>query len=494
MQVFVLALLCGATLWARADDAVTERLFRAGLELEESGQLDQARQNYERIVASGEGGPWLDDALLALARLDWPVESYEALGEGTAPLRGLSAARERLQTIVTEHVSGDRAAEAMWRLALVSLEPDGPFWDPDEAAAQLTTLSTVYPDSERAPDALALSAWLDHRAGRDAAAREKAFRVLAVWPRHPAIALAWETLAASAARSRTWSDALHALGRAAEAREGADAEPPRRLARLVDRFAHRLDEPETFLSYDAEFGRVETPSRVETLYALPGGDLVGRYDRGGGVRVSVAGRTSALEMPEGTSAIGVDAWGRPWFGKTGRVERPAGQALTGVGGDREIDAVVPLGARSAWVIAGRDGSVVKISVGAAAPDVEARMPDRFGAEAIAGVPGGGVWVLGDRGERILRVDADGSVVLQIDVEQALGDAEAIASDPLGHLYAIGRRPTQLLVFALDGSPLTRVVFPEDGPGSVSSPSALAVDDAGNVAVYDSRSREVTWLR
>ena len=88
------ALLCAclasaSPAWCE-DDSVTRRFFVAASELEKSGQIEPARKSYTQIVESAPESEWADDALLALARLEWSVDDPWHMLRRVAPLQAVA--------------------------------------------------------------------------------------------------------------------------------------------------------------------------------------------------------------------------------------------------------------------------------------------------------------------------------------------------------------------------------------------------------------------
>ncbi|MFN7964171.1 MAG: tetratricopeptide repeat protein [Acidobacteriota bacterium] len=164
----IAAMLCGVIMPAGAQSApaVTDRRITAARELENSGQLDAARQLYREIVASTAPTEAIPEALLSLARLAWPVDDPARLGREPVPQGLALEARTQLETLRVKYDRTPQAAEALWRLALLELEPSSPYYDPVDAAAQLRTLTVIAPDSPRVPAALVLAAETESRNGR----------------------------------------------------------------------------------------------------------------------------------------------------------------------------------------------------------------------------------------------------------------------------------------------------------------------------------------
>lgn len=475
------------------DDSVTRRLFVAASELEKSGQIEPARKSYTQIVETAPESEWADDALLALARLEWAVDDPAALGSEPRDPARLARAQELLETLVTRYVASDSAAEATWRLALLLLEPSHTGRNPDEAVARLVSLPTIYPDSANAPRALALAATIDEREGRDERARASAFELLSGWPARPECAEAWLVLGRIFAGERRWGDALHALGRAqavagSDSARGAEAA---RLATLVDRLAFRIAAPGAPLSPSAE-GLLALSLRPDALALSEEGELALLYAREDTLeRVSAAGERERAAAP-GAESLAFDRSGGLWAAGSA-IAPPRGSVSFAAQAGLEIGGIAPVDAARVWLLdegerrvllASRDGSILE----------RASLPERARPEKIAPDGERGAWILDARARLLHRVDETGKTLTRIDLSTRVERPQDLAVDVLGNLYLLDEREKSLHVLDAMGTPLFQVALSEEGELGFERPEAIAVDGSGGVAVYDARKRRISWLR
>lgn len=477
-----------------AADDVTARLYEAARQLEQSGQIDQARAGYEQILQSAPESAWADDALLALANIAWPVDSAEALGQGPTPsAEALAKAREHLEALATRYVAADAAADGSWRLALLKLEPRFEGYDPEDAAARLIALPTIYPDSPRAAPALALAAALDLHVGRDERAVGSAFALLSRAPGDRAAPRAWLSLAAADARGGRFESALVALGRAhALSIEGApESEEAARFGALIDRFAHRVAQPAGAWTVDVE-GGLTLPERATALAAFEDGAMVAAVERAGVIaEIAADGRSAGKRTLAGVTAVAIDAWRRVWALAAGRVVAPDGAGSFTLGEDVRARDLAPAG-RELWVADERGRRVLRLTPGGT---VKATflLPDRGEPARLRAWGAGGFVVLDARNKRALFVDAGGTLARRVELATLATDPVDIALDRLDHLYVLDGREARIAVVGADGTAIARVALPR-GELGIERPDALAVDGAGRVAVHDSRRKRITWLR
>jgi sugar lactone lactonase YvrE len=65
-----------------------------------------------------------------------------------------------------------------------------------------------------------------------------------------------------------------------------------------------------------------------------------------------------------------------------------------------------------------------------------------------------------------------------------GTPTDVAFDSLGHLYVLDRGASAVYVFSAAGTLVTYITVPERAPGALRHATALAIDSAGRLFVYD----------
>ncbi|RMF73755.1 MAG: hypothetical protein D6738_08160 [Acidobacteria bacterium] len=488
-------LAAAAVAWALAagaavlPDDVAEGLFRTAQQLERGGQTEQAREAYARVVEQAPRSERADDALLALARLAWPIAEPEQLGTAADTTRWAEA-RGHLARIVTEYARADSAPEALWRLGLLLLDPDGPERDPDDATARLLALPELYPDAPRAPQALALVAMIDAGARRDGRALENAFRVLWAWPAASgAASQAWLAAGEVSARGARTELALVCLGRAGTG-SGEAARRAVRLAALVDRIASGAGREAWKIDLDRQLA---LPERVDDLAAAPDGRLFAAMERENAVaEIDPSGARASRRPMAGVIGVALDAWSRPWLLTGEAIVGPAAVGRIALPEDVDATALAIVGARGLWLADSRGRRVVRLAPGGT---IEAAAPlaGRGDPRALAPGTDGGVVVLDARNRRILRFDARGAPAGRIELAGTVGRPVDVDVDRLGALYVLDA-DGQVVVLDRKGALVARVALPRDGERAIARPERLAVDEAGRIAVADGRRRRITWLR
>ncbi|GEM_PF-3954247 len=492
----VLALLAflGAMPGGRAANDLAERRVRAARALEKEGKLTEARDLWAALAAERPAGEWTDDALLALARLDWPVDDPDRLGSDPGAGPAIAAAIPRLERIVREMPGSNSAPEAAWRLALAHLDPASPSLDPSRAEAILTTWPVLYPGGARLPEVLLLLAELRLEEGHPDRAARTAFRFLARWPDHPRAGRAWLVLARAAGPAHPGS-CLRRLGRAAVAageRDPATARRARGLATLLDRFGfapHRQgDRP---WRPRVEGGFTALPERAVDLAIDPRGVAWVALPRAGEVR-SLSGDAVPLREA-GVRAIAFDRWGRPWLAGTAGVRTPGGELL--VLPDRgTAEGLAPAGdGVSVFVLDGRNRRVVLLGPGVP-PRVVTGLGARPAPSRIAPDPAtGGAAVLDRKGGRLWVVGPDGTVREELAIGGIAPAPADVAVDAWGRPAILDGKTGTVTVLARDGRPLATFRLPREGELALARPDLLALDDAGRLAVHDARRRGVAWF-
>ena len=471
--------------------ALLERQLRAAQELEKDGQADAARQAFQQVVDAAPDGPQAPDALLGLARLAWPVDDPARVGAGAVDPRVLEAARAPLETIRKKFASSPAAPEALWRLALLRLEPSAPDCDLEQALALVTTLPTVYPNSPRAAEALALAARLQLEAGRPERARGQAFRLLAEWPEHKSAAQAFVVLGLAAARAGRTEEALAMFGRArvvAEGRDPAAAAAASSLAAALDRVAFSATRGARPLEIDRAAQPVVFPGKAKALRALPDGGLVAAIPSEGQIVAAGGGKP----LPD-VLALTLDRWGRLWAANEQLVAPPPGAGSLPLPERTEVVAIAAAGPRGLWVADGRGRRVVRLEAGKGIV-ATARLPERADPLSLAGDGQGGVWVLDGRSASLIDVAEDGSARATIALGAAAKDPVSVDRDELGDLYVLDADAPALLIFDVKGKLAVRQPLPTEGDQGFSKPTLIAVDRAGAVAVFDARKKRAVWMR
>lgn len=479
------------------DRGLMERQFKAARELERDGQIEPARQALTKMLEQDPSGPLAADVHLALARLSFNVTEREGLGGKGIDAAALDSAREHLEAIRSRFPSAAVAPEAIWRLALILLEPGSTRWDPDQALGLLTQLPTVYPDSKEAPQALALASELQISAGRISRARNLAFRLVTEWPDDPAAVRGWLMLAQADARDGKGADALVAAARARAsaqaAKDEAGAAQALTYATILDRVLFASTRGSRPFEIDWA-GAVLLPGKAKALAADPTGKIWAALPSENQIIGMPPGKgTPETRQGVAAQALVFDEWGRLWSASDTVLVPPAGTGGLNLPERTEILAIAPVGPRALWVADGRQRRLIRIESGGKI-QATARFTDRVDPAALVPDGVGGVWVVDNRAGALVRVAADGALLTSVKLSGIAADPVALARDPLGFLYLLDADAPGLLILAHDGKVLLRQPLPKEGEQAFGKPTQLAVDPHGAVAVFDSRKRRLVWMR
>lgn len=94
---------------------------------------------------------------------------------------------------------------------------------------------------------------------------------------------------------------------------------------------------------------------------------------------------------------------------------------------------------------------------------------------------------------IVIVDRDGKPLSRIPTRGTgyeLDQPVDLAFDPLGHLYVLDRGRASVFIFGAKNRLVTTVTIPEKSPGAFTRASALALDAAGRLHIFDDRAKRI----
>ncbi len=486
------ALLAGGAVLAQT--ALAERQIKAAQDLERDGQVAQARQVYEQVAAKDAESPWADDALLALARLDWPLSDPDELASAGVDQAALASARAHLEELKARFPDSDSAPEAAWRLALLRLLPGSEHFDREEAVALLSTLPTLYPEAKEVPWALGLAARLQLLADRKESARRLAFELLSRFPDFPRRGRAWLVLARSEFLDGKVPEALAALGEAQLS--AGDDRPTFRLATdlatTLDRLAYGATRGGNAFELDKD-SLVVAPGKLSGLAFDPEGRLAAVMPREGEVLVWTPGEPAPerRQMP-GIRAVAYDSWGRQWLASDTGLMAPGGLVFSLPEG-AEITSLAPSGPRSVWVVNRDANAVLRLTAGGA-PAVSAELAKRTSPRAVVEAPFGGAFILDAKQKSLVHVGADGKSLHVVSLAELVQSPVDLGIDAFGRLYVLDAKNAVVIVLTAAGELMHRIALPRDGEISFAKALALAVDRSGQIVVYEGRKRRLGWWR
>ena len=475
--------------------AALERRYLAARDLEATGQFSQAREMYLDIATVEAANPRRDDALLGLVRIALGASGPEEPIPSATSAAALLEARQHLAAIVDGPPGADAAPEAAYWLALLQLDPRAPFFDPAAAQAELTAYPRLYPGSAFSRGAMLRASELLVESGRADAARQLAFRVLASGAEGSEAAAAWRVMGEAEARAGRAQPALAALGRSVQiAPEGPQARAAQDLAAIVDRTAFARSHGPAG-GYTPVGEPIALAGRVADLAAQADGTLVALFARDGElVSIGTDGKAKGRVTAIGASAVALDRYGRTWLAAPGRLLVGDGGTSIPLPSGSEVVSIAPIGPLSTWVADADQRRVVRLN-GDGTVTVTAPLPPRADPVRVAAAADGGVWVLEMRGPTLLGYGPGGEQRASVALADRVPKPVDVRSDALGNAYLLAAKPVAVYVFDPAGKlVLTWEPAVAEPAREFPRPALLAVDGAGQFALYDSKLENVRWWR
>jgi TolA-binding protein len=131
-----------------------QRLLEDGRTYRGKGQLKQALDNFNIVITSFAGTSAVGHALLEIGRYRMEVDGDE------------DGARKAFEQVSRDHAQSDAAPGAYHYLGLLTLQGATTTVELDDALAQFSRVVTLYPRSEWVPRSLQATAMVHRRAGR----------------------------------------------------------------------------------------------------------------------------------------------------------------------------------------------------------------------------------------------------------------------------------------------------------------------------------------
>ena len=473
---------------AQTNEELARRTLDSGRAFLQARNYGEAVKDFEAVLQRYPASTVADDALLELATYQFEVP------------RDFPAAQARLKELQSKYPTSDSAAMALvleGRIALASGRTPALV---DEAIASFDRVARLFPGSGAVPAAMYYAGEAARVGGRRAEAIDRFNRLATQFPGSP------------------WTSAALLGSAVSMTREGQGLRAMELLQRIRTRFP-RSREAAVALDLNTVLYRLYLRSQAQPAFQFSGRTIPAAPGKLRDVADIALDAENTLLVASKTGVMGYGTKGN----QTTSVAAPEPRALAF---DRlgRFMTVHEAGIR-------REG---RTPVALSLPAVEGRVPEPKVRAAVM-TAAGELLVADEEAKAILRFDEGGRylgefakqdkvrrmAINELDEVAVLTDSKtvvlfardgrtlkqlaergtnyqlrnpvAVAFDAFGHLYVQDR--AALLVFSPDGGRLmTTFTVPEKAPGSMTNAEALALDKAGRLYVFDSRTDAVQVYR
>jgi TolA-binding protein len=475
-----------------AQDDLARRQYESGLEFMRAGKYAEALKDLETVVDAYPASSVADDALLTIARYRLDVQRNPELAQSTA--EGVLKRFPASDSVPMAYVVAGQALVARGYTAA----------NVEAALASFDRVERLFPGADAVAPALVAAGDTLRRLGRCPEALERFDRVTLAYPRSAWASAARVSSAACLAMTGRPLEALQQLHRVVVAGPSStEAQQARRIGTIVNRLYVR---PPAQSPYGFSGDAIAGPAgRLKDVSALAFGPDAALFvaSKGGVVALDRNGAAVRSITAVEPRALFVDAQGRVTAAQkallvedasagpqlvTLTVPRGAGPAK--VLGD--ISAVVVLAGGDRLVADRAERGVFKFD--AAGKYLGAFAPVR--ATRIALGPVEQIALLDRDTKSVGLYDRGGQPLARIAARGTgyeLTNPADVAFDVLGHLYVLDA--TQVAVFAPDGR-LVALFAGGDraSTGALRDGTAMALDSAARLYIYDSRAERVQIYR
>jgi TolA-binding protein/DNA-binding beta-propeller fold protein YncE len=465
------------------------RQYDSGLEFMRAGKTTEALKDFQAVVDGYPNSSVADDAMLSIARYQLEVTHDAPTAQATA------------ESLVKKYPGSDSvpsayvvAGQAMVARGLTPANIDA-------ALANFDRVPRLFPGSEGVAPALYAGGDTLRRLGRCPEALDRFDQVVMEYPRTTWASLARLGAGACLAATGRPFDGMAALQRAVNAFPNS---PQAATARAWNSILYRLYvRPPAQPSYVSANRAIAGPGgklkNVNGLAIAPDGSLAVSHRMG--VTVMDAKGVPARSVGSGEArGIAIDSVGKVVLVQKAvmQQEGPTGQPATlltltipsGSGPASVLDEMAAVGVLSTGerVVADRDRR------GVFRFDPAGKFVGPFAAvraNRLAVGPGDLVALLDRDAKAISVFDRGGKPATRLQPRGAgyeLKDPVDIAYDSMGHLYVLEK--AIVAVFAPDGHLVTAFSAPDRNAGGFKDASALALDDAGRLYIYDESAEKV----
>lgn len=481
----LVAVLLPASLLGQANvEEQARRQFESGLEFYRAGRYNEALKDFQTVAEGYATSSVADDAMLAIAEYQLEV------------LRDPITARTSAETLVKRYATGDAAPMGYVIAGRATLVLDASTAGLDSALASFDRVPRLFPRSDAVAPSLYYGAEVDRRAGRPGDALDKLRRVAQSYPR-----TTWAARASLLESSLLLADdqpqeAMRALQRVVR-RYGSGAEAS--MARARNTALYRLylrppAQPSYVFSGRFIAGASGKLRDVEAIAVMPDGKLA-LATRAGAMVMDEKG-TILRQLPATEPRqIHSDDRGRLMVAQKMVVTRENEKGLqrfalsTGAGPAgrllQDVTSAVRL-SNGDLLVADRElRSVTRF-------DGTGKFLNNFAVTRISRLAVGGndeVAMLDAESRSISVSDRTGKVVVRIPAKgpnYLLESPSDLAFDVFQHLYVLDK--TKVLIFSPSGKLVT--TFTPDGPTALRSATAMALDAAARLYIYDDSQQRV----
>ncbi len=475
----LLVSVAGPALRAQPDvEELARRQFESGLEFYRAGRYGEAMKDFQTVAEGYAESSVADDAMLAIAQYQLEV------------LRDAKAARSSAETLVTRYATGDAAPMGYVIGGRATMALDSSPAGLESAMASFERVPRLFPASEAVAPALYYAAEIDYRAERPGEALDRLRRIATQYGRTP------------------WAARAGLLESSLVLASGDPVEAMRTLQRVVRRFGSG-PEAATARARNTILYRLYLRAPAQAPYVATGRSIAGARGRLRDVQaialtpdrtLGVALRSGMLVMDEkGTllrqlpatdsRQLSFDPAGRAFI-----VQKTIVAVETATGLQR---LALTAGAGSAARLLQDITAGARLSTGELViADREVRSVSRFTPDGkfLHAILSGRVRRIAvGRNDEMAFIDEDSKSIIWTDragralakipergTGYTLNSPSDLAFDVFQHLYVLDRNSVS--VFAPGGTHLA--TFTPSGQAALRSGSALALDGAARLYIYD----------
>jgi TolA-binding protein len=460
------------------------RQFESGLEFYRAGRYAEALKDFQTVAEGYATSTVADDAMLAIAEYQLDV------------LHDPVAARTSAEMLVKRYATGDAAPMGYVIAGRSTLALDPSPVGLDSALASFDRVPRLFPRSEAVAPSLYYAAEIDRRAGRPSDALDKLRRVAQSYPR------------------TTWAARASLLESPLLLADGQPQEAMRTLQRVVRRYGSGA-EASTARAWNTTLYRlyIRAPAQppyvaagrsiagptgklkdVESIALAPDGKL-GVATRTGFFLIDQKGAISRQTSVTEARQVTFDDRGRMFLVQKSMVGRETDKGMARLA----LTASSSAGPKLLQDLA----AGTRLSTGdLLVADREARIVSRFDVTGkwLGGFAAGRITRMAvGRSDEVALLDSDSKSIIWADrtgkplakipargAGYLLQSPTDLAFDMFQHLYVLDK--TQVVVFAPSGKLVA--VFTPDAQSAFRSGTALALDSAARLYVYDDAQERV----